>query len=96
MFISASGLIGIGTSTPLTLLDTRGTAIITNQAGASYNENIRLPEATTGYASIALGGAIAASGTSAAQWTILKYPTTHLFSLRTNATDALTITTVVV
>jgi len=95
LFVSASGLVGIGTTTPLVALDTRGTAIFNNASGASYNENIRLPEASTGYASIALGGAIAASGTSATQWTILKYPaaSSNTFAIRNNTTDYLSITT---
>jgi hypothetical protein len=95
MFVSSSGLVGIGTTTPLVALDARGTAIFNNASGVSYNENIRLPEATTGYASIALGGPITASGTSATQWTILKYPaaSSNTFAIRNNTTDYLSITT---
>jgi len=95
MFVSSSGLVGIGTTTPLVTLDVRGTAIFNNASGNSYNENIRLPEASTGYASIALGGAISASGTSATQWTILKHPaaSSNTFAIRNNTVDYLSITT---
>ena len=88
------GDVGIGTTSPIVGLDVRGTAIITNQAGTEYNENLRLPEAISGFASMTLGGSIAASGTSGtSQWTILKYPTSNLFSIRNNHTDRLNITT---
>jgi hypothetical protein len=95
LFVSGSGRVGIGTNAPLVALDARGTAIFNNASGVSYNENIRLPEATTGYASIALGGPITASGTSATQWTILKYPaaSSNTFAIRNNTTDYLSITT---
>ena len=95
LFVSASGLVGIGTNTPLVTLDVRGAAIFNNASGNSYNENIRLPEASTGFASIALGGSIAASGTSATQWTILKHPaaSSNTFAIRNNNVDYLSITT---
>jgi hypothetical protein len=95
LFVSASGLVGIGTNTPLVALDVRGAAIFTNPAGVNYDENIRLPQSTAGYAGIALGGSIAAVGTSATQWTILKYPavSSNVFTIRNNATDYLSITT---
>ena len=83
--------VGIGTTSPLVALDVRGTVIITNQAGGNYNENLRLPESTSGYASITLGGSIAASGTSAAQWTLVKFPTTNNFSIRNNNSDHITV-----
>jgi hypothetical protein len=93
MRIISSGNIGIGTTGPLVKLDVRGTAIITNPAGSSYDENLRLPQATSGYAALTLGGSIAASGTSASQWTLVKYPTTDLFTIRNNSSDHFAITT---
>jgi len=87
------GKLGIGTASPLVELDVRGTTIITNQSGSNYNENLRLPQATSGYASIALGGTIASGGTSSAQWTILKYPTSNNFAIRNNNSDLLYIQT---
>jgi hypothetical protein len=91
--ITEAGNVGIGTTSPLVKLDVRGTVIITNPAGSSYDENLRLPQSTSGYAALTLGGSIAASGTSAAQWTVLKYPTTDLFTIRNNSSDHFAITT---
>lgn len=85
--------IGIGTTSPLVALDVRGTAIIVNPSGSNYNENLRLPEANDGYAALTLGGSIAASGTSAAQWTLVKFPTTNNFSIRNNSSDFVNIFT---
>jgi hypothetical protein len=91
MRITSAGNVGIGTTSPLVALDVRGTVIITNQTGGNYNENLRLPESTSGYASITLGGSIAASGTSAAQWTLVKFPTSNNFSIRNNSSDHITV-----
>lgn len=91
LFQPSGGNVGIGTTSPLVALDVRGTVIITNQAGGNYNENLRLPESTSGYASLTLGGSIAASGTSAAQWTLVKFPTTNNFSIRNNNSDYVTV-----
>jgi len=86
------GNVGIGTTSPLVSLDVRGTAIITNPAGSNYNENLRLPEATSGYAALTLGGSIGATGTSASQWTFVKYPTSNNFSIRNNSSDIIYVT----
>jgi hypothetical protein len=91
MYITNDSKVGIGTTAPLVALDVRGTAIITNPAGNNYNENLRLPQATSGYASITLGGSVAASGSSAAQWAILKYPTSNNFAIRNFDTDIIYI-----
>jgi hypothetical protein len=75
------GNVGIGTVTPLVGLDVRGTTIITNQSGNNYNENLRLPQNPTGYAVITLGGAIAANGSDANQWSLLRNPSNE-FEIR--------------
>jgi hypothetical protein len=87
----SGGYVGIGTTSPLVALDVRGTVIITNQAGSNYDENLRLPQSTSGYAALTLGGSIAASGTSAAQWTLVKFPTSNNFSIRNNSSDHVTV-----
>jgi hypothetical protein len=78
---ASNGYVGIGTATPLVGLDVRGTTIITNQAGSNYNENLRLPQNPTGYATITLGGAIAPSGSDANQWSLLRNPSNE-FEIR--------------
>jgi trimeric autotransporter adhesin len=94
MTILSTGLVGIGTNTPSGKLDVNGLSIFSNPAGTNYNENMRLPAATSGYSSIALGTAAGSvSGTGIGQWTILKYPAAnnHAFSIRYNTSDFLTI-----
>jgi len=81
--------IGIGLTNPSAKFHVNGLSILTNPNADNYNENIRLPQSNAGYASITLGGAVASSGTSIQQWTILKdlsnnfmirhYNTDHLF-----------------
>lgn len=96
MRIALNGNVGIGNSNPAGKLDVTGVAIITNPAGNNYDENLRLPAATSGTASIALGAVAGASGTGVGQWTMLKYPAggnDHRFAIRYNATDVMTILT---
>lgn len=87
LYIGADGNVGINTINPLTKFQVSGTAIISNPAGSGYNENLRLPQANSGYAALCIGGAIAASGTTTEQWTFVKYPTSNDFSLRNSSTD---------
>jgi hypothetical protein len=77
----STGNVGIGTTGPLVGLDVRGTTIITNPSGNNYNENLRLPQNPTGYAVITLGGAIAANGSDANQWSLLRNPSNE-FEIR--------------
>jgi hypothetical protein len=74
---------------------TTGLAIITNSAGNNYNENLRLPEATGGFASIVMGGVSATSGTGPTVWALIKHPSanSHRFSIRNNAADHFNIFT---
>lgn len=92
--INSGGDVGLGI-TPTAKLQVAGLSIFTNSGGSNYNENIRLPEATAGWSSIVMGGAIATSGTGATVWSIIKQPSGygHRFSIRNNATDYLTIFT---
>jgi len=84
--------VGIGLTNPSAKFHVNGLSILTNPNGDNYNENIRLPQASGGYASIALGGAVASLGTSIQQWTILKNPSNN-FMIRHYNTDHLFINT---
>lgn len=73
-----------------------GVAIFYNAGTVgNYNENIRLPEASNGYAAIHMGGAFARSGTGANQWTILKTEALlgHRFAIWHNGSQHLGILT---
>jgi hypothetical protein len=65
--IDIDGNTGIGFAAPISALDVRGLTILHNSAGTSYNENLRLPEAASGYASIHMGGSAGISGTATNQ-----------------------------
>ena len=59
-------------------LTINGTATIYNPGGTSYNENIRLPAATSGYVSIGLGtDPNSPLGVNTDQWTLVRYPPSH-------------------
>jgi hypothetical protein len=92
--INNVGNVGIGI-TPTSKLQVEGLSILTNSAGGNYNENIRLPESTGGWASIVMGGAIATSGTGATVWSLTKYPSAsgHRFGIMNNTTERFTIFT---
>lgn len=93
--VLSNGNVGIGKSDPLTKLDVNGTAIISNSAGTSYNENLRLPSATSGFASIALGAIAGDWGTGFGQWSLIKFPESMAskFGIRHNNDDYLNILT---
>lgn len=91
---------GFGTSTPVSAsagssFDMRGTAIIGNPNGNSYNENLRLPTASNGFAGIVMGGPTTGSGTQAGVWTLAVQPasTGSYFRISHNITDIITINT---
>jgi hypothetical protein len=59
-------------------LSSSGVTTVVNPTGTSYNENLRLPAANSGYVSIGMGTNPAAdSGVNTNQWTIVKYPSDH-------------------
>ncbi|RYE48592.1 MAG: hypothetical protein EOP48_21095 [Sphingobacteriales bacterium] len=80
----ATGNVGIGTTSPIVSLHVSGTAIIGNNAGANYNENLRLPSSSGGYACISLGACAGTEGTGFGQWSIIKFPSADFskFSIR--------------
>ncbi len=82
--------VGVGLTNPSSRFHVNGLSILTNPSGDNYNENLRLPQAAGGYASIALGGPVATVGTSVQQWTILKDPSNN-FRIRHFGTDHLFI-----
>lgn len=91
----AGGNLGLGTTSPISKLDVNGTVIISNSEGTNYNENLRLPSANSGYASIALGAVAGNSGTGYGQWSLVKYPEamSSKFSIRHNNDDYFNILT---
>lgn len=73
-----------------------GVSVFYNSGAAgNYNENIRLPEASNGYAAIHMGGTFARSGTGVNQWTILKTEALlgHRFAIWHNGSQQLGILT---
>ncbi|MFL9485704.1 hypothetical protein ACI6Q2_23175 [Chitinophagaceae bacterium LWZ2-11] len=81
---TANGNVGIGTTSPITMLDVQGTATIGNPLGGNYNENLRLPVSQNDFASIAIGADKTGSGTIYGQWTLVRNPATssYRFSIR--------------
>lgn len=78
------------------LTSTSGVNIFYNSNGNSYNEGIRIPRGGSSYASIALACNTTSSGSVTGQFNLLVYPAATnngSFSIRSNATDVLTITT---
>jgi hypothetical protein len=95
MRISSTGNVGVGNTNPAGKLDVSGLVIVVNASGNNYNENLRLPAATSGFSSIALGAVAGTSGTGVGQWTIMKYPaaSSNTFAIRHNSSDMFTIMT---
>ncbi len=84
--------VGVGLTNPSSRFHVNGLSILTNPSGDNYNENLRLPQTSNGYSSIAMGGPVATLGTSVQQWTLVKHPTNN-FSIRHYNTDHLFINT---
>jgi hypothetical protein len=96
MTITSAGNVGIGTTSPSSRLHVSGgLTILTNSAGSSYNENLRLPESAGGFSTIHMGGSVGTSGTATNQWSLLKTSSAlnHRFEVRHNASAVLTILT---
>ncbi|PTT04058.1 hypothetical protein DBR11_00645 [Pedobacter sp. HMWF019] len=93
--LPSTGNVGIGTTNPIVSLQVNGTAIIANNGGSNYNENIRLPSANDGYACIALGAVPGIAGTGIGQWSLIKFPEYEAskFTIRHNQTDYFSILT---
>ena len=79
------------------VFDVRGTAVIMNPQGANYNENLRLPSAPNGFASIIMNGPISGSGTQNGVWTIATSPSSSAtgsnFRISHNVTDIINVYT---
>lgn len=70
-----------------------GTGVIYNPGVSdNYNENIRLPESASGFATIHMGGSPAISGTGSNQWALIKNSSgnSHRFDIRHNNTAVVT------
>ncbi|ACU03278.1 hypothetical protein [Pedobacter heparinus] len=93
--LPSSGNVGIGTTTPISELQVKGTAIIGNSAGTNYNENLRLPSSAGGYSCLALGAIPGSYGSGLGQWSLLKHPEDQFyrFSIRHFNTECLTVLT---
>jgi hypothetical protein len=79
------------------VFDIRGTAVIMNPQGNFYSENLRLPAAPNGFASIIMNGPVSGSGTQPGVWTIATSPSSSAtgsnFAIRHNQTDIINVYT---
>jgi len=75
IFGSSSGEVGIGTSSPESLLTISGGPVdISPGGGGNYNEGIRIHPASNGYSDIQLGAVTGSAGTGAGQWSLVAAP----------------------
>ena len=79
------------------VFDVRGTAVIMNPQGANYNENLRLPAAPGGFASIVMNGPVSGLGTQGGVWSLVTSPSSSAtgsnFAIRHSSTDIINIYT---
>jgi hypothetical protein len=95
IYVSSSGQIGIGTTSPESLLNLNGGAIDITSSGNNYSEGVRIhPSTGNGFSSIELGAVPGSVGTGVGQWTFVRYPSTnnYLFGIRYNLSDFLDLT----
>ena len=79
------------------VFDIRGTAVIMNPQGNFYSENLRLPAAPNGFASIIMNGPVSGSGTQPGVWSLVTSPSSSAtgssFNIRHNQTDVINVYT---
>ena len=91
--VYVSSNVGIGTTNASgAKLELNGLSILSNSAGANYNENIRLPVSPVNSCSSIVMGGTGTSGTGVGQWTTYKCAN-NKYEINYNAVDVLTIDT---
>jgi len=96
MYFDYSGYVGIGTTSPESLLHISGGAVdISPGANGNYNEGIRIHPANNDYSTIVIGAVSGANGSGTGQWNFLRYPAANgnMFSILHNAANVMTMTT---
>lgn len=84
IYMDINGNVSIGNIYEKGGLTVAGPAIFSNRYVGSYNENIRLPSAESGFSSLVLGAIPGSSGTGMGQWSLIKFPESQQskFSIR--------------